>query len=100
MYDGFGGSTSFIEVKHTRSLSKASKILHISQPALSKQIQKLEADLEVTLLKRSAQGVELTEAGELFIKRMLPILEQINEVKTEMRGIKRTGSFQLVYYRV
>ena len=42
---------SFIEVKHTRSLSKASKILHISQPALSKQIQKLEADLEVTLLK-------------------------------------------------
>ncbi|WP_377864213.1 LysR family transcriptional regulator [Bacillus sp. R86525] len=77
---------SFIEVKHTRSLSKASKLLHISQPALSKQIQRLEADLEVTLLKRSAQGVELTEAGELFIERMLPILEQISEVKTEMKG--------------
>lgn len=76
---------SFIEVKHTRSLSKASKLLHISQPALSKQIQRLEADLEVTLLKRSAQGVELTKAGELFIKRMLPILEQINAVKTEMK---------------
>lgn len=76
---------SFIEVKHTRSLSKASKLLHISQPALSKQIQRLEANLEVTLLKRSAQGVELTEAGELFIKRMLPILEQINAVKTEMK---------------
>ena len=66
---------SFIEVKNTRSLSKASKILHISQPALSKQIQRLEVDLEVTLLKRSAQGVELTSAGELFITRMLPILE-------------------------
>ncbi|OHX29937.1 LysR family transcriptional regulator [Bacillus mycoides] len=76
---------SFIEVKHTQSLSKASKLLHISQPALSKQIQRLEADLEVTLLKRSAQGVELTKAGELFIKRMLPILEQINAVKTEMK---------------
>lgn len=76
---------SFIEVKHTRSLSKASKLLHISQPALSKQIQRLEADLEITLLKRSAQGVELTKAGELFIKRMLPILEQIHEVKTEMK---------------
>lgn len=37
---------SFIEVKKTRSLSKASKLLHISQPALSKQIQRLEADLE------------------------------------------------------
>lgn len=76
---------SFMEVKHTRSLSKASKLLHISQPALSKQIQRLEADLEVTLLKRSAQGVELTEAGEIFIARMLPILEQIHEVKTEMK---------------
>ncbi|MGE7936048.1 LysR family transcriptional regulator [Bacillus paramycoides] len=76
---------SFIEVKKTRSLSKASKLLHISQPALSKQIQRLEADLEVTLLKRSAQGVELTKAGELFIKRMSPILEQIYEVKTEMK---------------
>ncbi|MGE1167041.1 LysR family transcriptional regulator, partial [Peribacillus simplex] len=61
------------------------KLLHISQPALSKQIQRLEADLEVTLLKRSAQGVELTEAGEVFIARMLPILEQIHEVKTEMK---------------
>ncbi|MGG5739339.1 MULTISPECIES: LysR family transcriptional regulator [Bacillus cereus group] len=77
---------SFIEVKQTRSLSKASKLLHISQPALSKQIQRLEADLEITLLKRSAQGVELTKAGELFIERMLPILEQISEVKTEMKG--------------
>ena len=76
---------SFMEVKHTRSLSKASKLLHISQPALSKQIQRLEADLEVTLLKRSAQGVELTEAGEIFIARMLPILERIHEVKTEMK---------------
>ncbi|MDA1771168.1 LysR family transcriptional regulator [Bacillus cereus] len=86
---------SFIEVKHTRSLSKASKILHISQPALSKQIQKLEADLEVTLLKRSAQGVELTEAGELFIKRMVPILEQINEAKTEMRGYQENRKFSI-----
>ncbi|PEC19731.1 LysR family transcriptional regulator [Bacillus cereus] len=86
---------SFIEVKHTRSLSKASKLLHISQPALSKQIQRLEANLEVTLLKRSAQGVELTEAGELFIKRMLPILEQINEVKTEMKGYQENRKLSI-----
>ncbi|KFM99581.1 LysR family transcriptional regulator [Bacillus clarus] len=81
----FEAVRSFIEVKHTRSLSKASKLLHISQPALSKQIQRLEADLEVTLLKRSSQGVELTEAGELFIKRIEPILDQIYEVKREVK---------------
>ncbi|MCI0763864.1 LysR family transcriptional regulator [Bacillus sp. TL12] len=76
---------SFIEVQHTGSLSKASKRLHISQPALSKQIQRLEAGLEVKLLKRSTQGVELTEAGKLFIKRIEPIIEQINSVKREMK---------------
>ncbi|MBO1625284.1 MULTISPECIES: LysR family transcriptional regulator [Bacillus] len=81
----FEAVQSFIEVKHTRSLSKASKRLHISQPALSKQIQRLEADLEVKLLKRSTQGVELTDAGELFIKRIEPIIEQINEVKGELK---------------
>ena len=57
---------SFIEVKNTRSLSKASKILHISQPALSKQIQRLEADLEVTLLKRSAQGSRINKWLESY----------------------------------
>ncbi|WP_242144126.1 MULTISPECIES: LysR family transcriptional regulator [unclassified Bacillus cereus group] len=82
----FEAIRSLIEVKHEKSLSKASKLLHISQPALSKQIQRLEADLEVTVLKRSAQGVELTEAGELFLSRMEPILKQINEVKMELRG--------------
>ncbi|WP_459499098.1 LysR family transcriptional regulator [Bacillus sp. C1] len=76
---------SFIEVKQAKSLSKASKRLHISQPALSKQIQRLEMDLEVKLLKRSAQGVELTEAGELFIKRIEPIIDQINEMKGELK---------------
>ncbi|MDH2868533.1 LysR family transcriptional regulator [Bacillus cytotoxicus] len=82
----FEAIRSLIEVKQQKSLSKASKLLHISQPALSKQIQRLEADLEVTILKRSAQGVELTEAGELFLSRMEPILKQINEVKMELRG--------------
>ena len=86
---------SFIEVKNTRSLSKASKILHISQPALSKQIQRLEADLEVTLLKRSAQGVELTSAGELFITRMLPILGHIHEVKAEMKKFQEKRNISI-----
>ncbi|MEN1939158.1 LysR family transcriptional regulator [Paenibacillus sp. 102] len=82
----FEAVQSFIEVKQTRSLSKASKRLHISQPALSKQIQRLEADLGVKLLTRSAQGVELTDAGELFIKRIEPIIEQINGLKGELKG--------------
>lgn len=96
----FEAIRSLIEVKQQKSLSKASKLLHISQPALSKQIQRLEADLEVTVLKRSAQGVELTEAGELFLSRMEPILKQINEVKMELRGYQVKKKFLLVYCRV
>ena len=81
----FEAVQSFIEVKQTRSLSKASKHLHISQPALSKQIQRLETDLGVKLLTRSSKGVALTAAGELFIKRIEPIREQMNDLRRELQ---------------
>ncbi|MGG1889684.1 LysR family transcriptional regulator, partial [Priestia megaterium] len=59
---------SFIETAKTKSLSKASEQLHMTQPALSKQMRKLEEDLGVTLFIRSATGVELTSAGEILLQ--------------------------------
>lgn len=48
-----------------RSISEAARVLHLTQPALSMQIQTLEEQLGVELLKRSNRGVELTEAGQI-----------------------------------
>lgn len=57
-----------IEISKSPSLSVASQNLHISTPALSIAIKKLEEELGFSLLNRSFKGISLTEAGQEFIK--------------------------------
>lgn len=53
----------FHTVAKKGSISHAAKELYISQPAISKSIQKLEDNLNTTLFKRSSRGVTLTADG-------------------------------------
>ncbi len=85
----------FQKIAETKSISKVADKSHISQPALSQQMQKLEDSLGQKLLVRSNRGVKLTQAGELVLKyadniirtydKMLSGIEkqQKNEVKIE-----------------
>jgi DNA-binding transcriptional LysR family regulator len=57
---------SFLTVAATSSISRAAKRLHLSQPAVTKQVRALEHTVGVKLLVRSARGVRLTAAGELL----------------------------------
>lgn len=50
----------------TGNISKAAKELFISQPAVSRAVQKLEASLNVSLFKRNSRGVILTPAESFF----------------------------------
>lgn len=52
-------------VAETKSFSKAAKLLHLSQPAVSSKIQAMEDFYGVKLFNRSSQGVTLTEAGKI-----------------------------------
>ena len=54
----------------TGNISAASKELYISQPAVSKSITKLEANLNTKLLIRSSRGVTLTREGEILYERL------------------------------
>lgn len=56
----------FYTVANTGNISKAAKELYISQPAISKSIQKLEDGIGCKLFSRSSRGVTLTEEGELL----------------------------------
>lgn len=56
----------FYTVAKTKNISKAAKELYISQPAISKSIQKLEESMNCELFRRSSRGVTLTEEGELL----------------------------------
>jgi DNA-binding transcriptional LysR family regulator len=58
----------FILVAENLSFARAAESLYISQPAVTKQINSLEAELETTLFIRSTRHVELTPAGMSFYK--------------------------------
>jgi DNA-binding transcriptional LysR family regulator len=58
---------SFIAIAEQLSFVRASKQLHLSQPALTGQIQKLEEELGVQLLSRNRRSVRLTDAGQIFL---------------------------------
>lgn len=59
---------AFYAVASSGSFSKATKILHLSQPALTRRIQALEQELELTLFDRTPQGVQLTESGTTLLQ--------------------------------
>lgn len=60
--------TSFVAVADHLSFVRAAGQLHISQPALTGQIQKLEEELGVQLLTRNRRTVRLTEVGNIFLE--------------------------------
>jgi DNA-binding transcriptional LysR family regulator len=56
----------FCTVAETKSFSKTSEIIHLTQPAVSLQIQALEEVYETKLFDRSSSTVTLTPAGEML----------------------------------
>jgi len=71
----------FVAVAEARSLSRAAKLLGISQPPLSAQIQALEKELGARLFDRSFKGVSMTEVGRAFLLKARAILLSAQEAK-------------------
>lgn len=72
----------FVAIVDHGSLSRAARVLHIVQPALTQQIQQLEEELGTSLLHRSAQGMQATDAGRIFYEHALAILKQVADAKS------------------
>ncbi len=66
------------------SFSRAASRLGMTQPGISRQVQKIEAELRSQLFYRNGRGVILTEAGERLLASVQPILQQLDEVKMEL----------------
>ncbi|MDP4127228.1 MAG: LysR family transcriptional regulator [Bacillota bacterium] len=75
-----------VAVHESKSISLAAERTHISQPALSSAISKLEDELGVVLLKRTNSGAYLTETGELIIVKAKEVLNTIDEIKSIAHG--------------
>jgi LysR family nitrogen assimilation transcriptional regulator len=72
----------FVAIVDHGSLSRAARVLHIVQPALTQQIQQLEDELGAMLLHRSAQGMQATDAGKLFYEHAQAILKQVGDARS------------------
>jgi len=76
---------NFITVAESGSILKAANTLHISQPPLSKQMQALEKELNVTLFIRTPRGIRLTEKGELLYKKALSLVSYSESIVSELQ---------------
>ncbi|MBR1147731.1 LysR family transcriptional regulator [Bradyrhizobium sp. AUGA SZCCT0431] len=82
----------FMAVAHSRSVNGAATELRIAASAISRQITKLENELGVRLFERKAYGVELTPAGEVYLRHARNTKLAIERVVSELDDLKELRS--------
>jgi LysR family transcriptional regulator, benzoate and cis,cis-muconate-responsive activator of ben and cat genes len=89
----------FAAVAELENVSRAALRLHVSQPALSRQIRDLEEELGFPLLHRGARSVRLTEAGRAFHAEARAVLARAEEAVSRARAVAtgRRGELSLGY---
>ena len=89
---------AFLKIVDTGSISRAAESLGLSQPSLSQQVLRLEDEAGVTLFRRTARGVVVTEAGRAFEEHARQILRNADAALAEVRhlGDEARGDVSLV----
>lgn len=80
------GLRYFVEVVQQNNFSRAADKLCVTQPAISRSIQKLEQELEYTLLIRETDGVKMTDEGEILFNHARQILEQFDRMNDALKN--------------
>ncbi|MEG0493883.1 MAG: LysR family transcriptional regulator [Clostridia bacterium] len=78
----------FLKIAQEKSISKVAAASHISQPALSLQMQKVEDSLGCKLFERSNRGIELTEAGLLTQKYIAQMMDIYHTFEEEIQNLR------------
>jgi DNA-binding transcriptional LysR family regulator len=84
----------FAAVAKHRNISRASKELHISQPAITKQIKLLEKEYSMTVFTRGGRGVRLTERGYAFLKDARKLIKRYEKLKEKFAPVTPKSSVQ------
>jgi DNA-binding transcriptional LysR family regulator len=79
----------FVRVAETENVSRAALKLHISQPALSRQVRDLEDEVGFPLFERVGKSVRLTPAGRVFLEEARAVLERTDEALRNVRAEER-----------
>lgn len=81
---------AFLAVAERRTFTRAARQLGVSQPTLSRQLQALEAELEVALFVRTPRGAVLTDGGERFLQRARAALDALRQGESELNELSQT----------
>lgn len=78
---------SFIVIAREGNMTRAAERLHISQPALSKQMKELEEELDKKLFRRSRASMNLTDEGMLLLQRAEDIVSMVDKTVSEFKSL-------------
>ena len=85
----------FLAVADTGSFSRAAERVFLTQPAISKRIAALEADLGTRLFDRIGRGIHLTEAGQALLIRARTVLRELDDVRRSITNLSGTVAGEL-----
>jgi len=85
----------FVAVAETENVSRAALKLHVSQPAVSRQIRDLEDELGFLLLERSAKSVRLTDAGRTFLTEARAVLQRTEDAVKVAKAVATGANGEL-----
>ena len=85
----------FLAVADTGSFSRAAERVFLTQPAISKRIAALEADLGTRLFDRIGRGIHLTEAGQALLIRARAVLRELDDVRRSITNLSGTVAGEL-----
>jgi len=88
---------TFIAVAEARSFSRAAERLNLTQPAVTKRIQRLEGDLSTRLFDRIGKRVDLTEGGRLLLPRARSLRAEMADTRRLLKNLSAevSGSLDL-----
>ncbi|RQP24348.1 LysR family transcriptional regulator [Piscinibacter terrae] len=99
------GLVAFVMVANKRSFTAAAAALEVTPPAVSQAVKQLEEKLGVRLLHRTTRSVGLTDAGERYLGRVGPAVDELLSASTELEpyrdglsGQLRINAPQVVYH--
>ena len=88
---------AFVAAAEERNISRAAQRVHLTQPALSRQIKGLEDELGVTLLQRGANSIALTAAGEIMLTEAREVLARARLARERVLGVSGVPQLRIGY---
>lgn len=82
----------FVTIADKGNLTSASKVLYISQPALTKYLQKLEDQYEISFFEKIGKHYKLTQAGESYYSYANKVLNLAREMEKDLKMLKNSSS--------